>query len=130
MYRARVLFPHRSPQACHDWIMGDSSRLLPADSEIGPGAHLLWAVPLALAVIAFCSFIGLLRWCDDGVETCDDSERTRELLRDAIGWIVAGAVISGAIIAIAPWGRIRARLIAGSATAVLVICAGLVYLAL
>ena len=116
---------------CHDWMVSDKPRLLPPDSEIGPGAHLLWAIPSALVVIAFCSTVGLLFWCGDGsAESCDDPERTRELLTHAIWWIVAGGLISGAIIAIAPWGRIRARLIAGIATAALVIGAGLVYLSL
>jgi hypothetical protein len=111
--------------------MGENSKLLPPDSEIGPGAHLLWAVPLALIVIAYCSIVvGLLFWCGDGAaESCDDPERTRELFAHALSWIVAGGLIGGAIIAIAPWGRIRVRLIAGIATAVLVIGAGLIYLA-
>ena len=115
---------------CHDWLMGENSRLLPPDSEIGPGAHLLWAVPLALVVILCSSTIGLLFWCGDGAaESCDNPERTQELLTHAIFWIVAGGVIGGAIVAIAPWGRMGARLIAGIATAVLVIGAGLIYLA-
>jgi hypothetical protein len=112
-------------------MMGDNPRLLPPDREIDPGAHLLWAVPLALVVILFSSTIGLLFWCGDGAaESCDDPERTRKLLAHAISWIVAGAVISGAIIAVAPWGLIRARLIAGIAIAILVVGAGLIYLAL
>jgi hypothetical protein len=112
-------------------MMGDNSRLLPPDSRIGSGAHLLWAVPSALVVILFSSTIGLLFWCGDGAaESCDDPESTRMLLTHAIFWIVAGGVIGGAIIAIAPWGRLRARLIAGIGTAVLVIGAGLIYLAL
>jgi hypothetical protein len=115
----------------HYWMVSDKSRLLPPNGEIGPGAHLLWVVPSALAVIAFCSTVGLLFWCGDGAaESCDDPERTGELLAHAVRWIVAGGVISGAIIAVAPWGRIRARLIAGIATAVLVIGAGLIYLSL
>ena len=83
---------------------------------------MLWAVPSALVVIGYCSLVaGVLRWCGPGMDNC-----TRELLRVAIGWIVAGGVIGGAIIAIAPWGRMRTRLIAGIAIAVLVIVAGLI----
>jgi predicted anti-sigma-YlaC factor YlaD len=115
----------------HYWTVNEKARLLPPDSEIGPGAHLLWAIPAALVVIGFCSTVGLLFWCGDGsAESCDDPERTRGLLTHAIWWIVAGGVMSAAIIAIAPWGRIRARLIAGIVTAVLVIGAGLIYLSL
>ena len=112
-------------------MVSDTPRLLSPDSEIGPRAHLLWAIPAALVVIAFCSTVGLLFWCGDGAaESCEDPERTHELLVHAIGWIVAGGVISGAIVAIAPWGRIPARLIVGIATAALVTGAGLVYLSL
>jgi hypothetical protein len=88
-------------------------------------------LPTALAVILFFAFVGLLRWCGDGqAETCTDPVRTRELYGDAVRWIVAGAVIGSGILALAPWGRVRARLFVGLAVASATIGVGLLYLAL
>lgn len=93
--------------------------------------HLAWALPTALGVILFCAFVGLLRWCGDGqAETCSDPVRTQELYGDAVRWIVAGAVVGGGILALAPWGRVRARLFVGLGVAAATIGAGLLYLAL
>lgn len=93
--------------------------------------HLAWALPTALGVILFCAFIGLLRWCGDGqAETCSDPVRTQVLYGDAVRWIVAGALIGGGILALAPWSRVRERLFVGLGVAAAAIGAGLLYLAL
>lgn len=112
-------------------MSGDQETPAPRVTSRSSRRHLAWAVPASLGVILFCAFVGLLRWCGDGqAETCGDPVRTSELYGDAVRWIIAGALGGGIIIALAPWGPVRARLIAGAAVVSAVIGAGLLYLAL
>lgn len=110
----------------------DGPLLLSPPPPTGPYREaLVWAIPLAAVVIGSFGIIGLLFWCGDGqAESCKDPVRTAELHQHAVRWIVTGALLGGGIIAAAPWGRGRWRLLAGGLVAVGVIVAGLIYLAL
>jgi hypothetical protein len=70
--------------------------------------HLVWSIPLALAVAAFAMYFSTMEWC--GVSGCSGAGFGRisdPNLVAAILWLIAGCVIAAIPIMAVPWSAKR-----------------------